>query len=187
VLRNDAVRYGSVAKSLHWLIAALVMVMFGLGWYMADLPLGQRKFDLYQLHKSIGITILVLAAARLLWRLFNPAPPLPASVPPWQRTAARISHALLYLMLFAQPLIGFLQSNAANFPVVWWGAVRLPAVIGADEPLAETLIEVHEWNARLLLALVLIHAGAALRHHFVQKDGVLRRMLPSASADAKET
>lgn len=180
MLRNDDARYGTVAQTLHWLIAALVAVMFGLGWYMADLPLGQHKFDMYQLHKSIGITILVLAAVRLLWRVFNPAPPLPGSMPPWQRTAAHISHALLYVLLFAQPVIGFLQSNAANFPVVWWGVVRLPPLIGSDEPLAETLVEVHVWNSRLLLLLVVIHAGAALRHHFVLKDDVLRRMLPSA-------
>jgi cytochrome b561 len=159
--------------------------MFGLGWYMADLPLGQHKFDMYQLHKSIGITIFVLAAARLLWRLLNPAPPLPATMKSWERTAAHMSHALLYLMLFAQPLIGFLQSNAANFPVVWWGAIRLPALIGTDEALAETLVEVHEWNSRLLLALVLIHAGAALRHHFVLKDDILRRMLPSPSTGSR--
>jgi cytochrome b561 len=178
VLRNDQARYGAVAQALHWLIAALVVVMFGLGWYMADLPLGLRKFELYQLHKSIGITIFVLAAVRLIWRLLNPAPPLPATLPAWQRAAARLSHALLYLMLFAQPLIGFLQSNAVNFPVVWWGVVRLPALVGTDEELGETLLEAHVWNSRLLLALVLIHAAAALRHHFVLKDDVLRRMLP---------
>jgi cytochrome b561 len=180
LLRNDKAHYGTVAQALHWLIAALVAVMFGLGWYMADLPLGQHKFDMYQLHKSIGITIFALAAARLAWRLFNPAPPLPAHMKPWERTAAHVSHTLLYLLLFTQPLIGLLQSNAANFPVVWWGVVRLPPLIGSDEPLAETLVGVHEWNSRLLLILVLIHAGAALRHHFVLKDDVLRRMLPSA-------
>ena len=185
MLRNDETRYGSVAQVLHWLIAALVVVMFGLGWYMAGLPLGQHKFDMYQLHKSVGITILALAAVRLLWRLFNPAPPLPASMPSWERTAARVSHALLYLMLFAQPLIGFLQSNAANFPVVWWGVVRLPPLIGTDEPLAETLLEGHVWNSRLLLALVLIHAAAALRHHFLLRDDVLRRMLPSAPSGTR--
>lgn len=185
VLRNDQARYGTVAQTLHWLIAALIFIMFGLGWYMTDLPLGQHKFDMYQLHKSIGITILSLAAVRLLWRVFNPAPPLPASLKPWERTAAHTSHALLYLMLFAQPLIGFLQSNAANFPVVWWGFVRLPALIGSDENLGEALLEVHVWNSRLLLALVLVHAGAALRHHFVLKDDVLRRMLPSAPTGAR--
>jgi cytochrome b561 len=173
-------RYGAVAQALHWLIAALVLVMFGLGWYMADLPLGQQKFDLYQLHKSLGITIFGLAAVRLLWRWFHPAPPLPGSMPPWERAAARTSHALLYLMLLAQPLIGFLQSNAANFPVVLWGVLPLPEVIGSDEALGETLVVLHRWNSRLLLLLILVHAAAALRHHFVLKDDVLRRMLPAA-------
>jgi cytochrome b561 len=182
VLRNDEARYGAVAQTLHWLIAALIVVMFGLGWYMADLPLSQRKFDLYQVHKSLGITILLLAALRLLWRLLNPAPPLPPSLQPWERTAARINHALLYTMLFVQPTVGFLQSNAANFPIVWWGVVRLPAVLGTDEALAETLLAVHRWGSRLILVLVLLHVGAALRHHFILKDDVLRRMLPGATS-----
>ena len=182
MLRNDRARYGIVAQALHWSIAALVVVMFGLGWSMADLPLGQRKFELYQLHKSLGITILLLAAVRLLWRLFNPAPPLPPHLPLWERAAARTTHALLYALLFVQPVIGFLQSNAANFPVVWWGMLRLPSVIGSDEAFGETLVEVHRWNSRLLLALVLVHLGAALRHHFILKDDVLRRMLPVAPA-----
>jgi cytochrome b561 len=173
-------RYGAVAQTLHWLIAALVFTMFGLGWYMADLPLGQQKFDLYQLHKSLGITIFGLAVVRLLWRWSHPAPPLPASMPLWQRAAARTSHALLYLMLLVQPLIGFLQSNAANFPVVLWGVVPLPALIASDEALGETLVVLHRWNSRLLLLLIAVHVAAALRHHFVLKDDVLRRMLPAA-------
>lgn len=173
-------RYGATAQTLHWLIAALVLVMFGLGWYMTDLPVGQRKLDLYQIHRSLGITIFGLAVVRLVWRLFHPAPPLPAHMAAWERAAARTSHALLYLMLFVQPLIGFLQSNAANFPIVLWGWLPLPALIGSDEPLAETLVAVHSWNSRLLLVLILIHVAAALRHHFILKDDVLRRMLPGA-------
>ena len=173
-------RYGAVAQALHWLIAALVFTMFGLGWYMSDLPLGQQKFDLYQLHKSLGITIFWLAVVRLLWRWSHPAPPLPGSMPRWQRAAARTSHALLYLLLLVQPLIGFLQSNAANFPVVLWGVMPLPALIGSDEALGETLVVVHRWNSRLLLLLILVHGAAALRHHFVLRDDVLRRMLPAA-------
>jgi cytochrome b561 len=101
-------------------------------------------------------------------------------MPRWQRAAARTSHALLYLMLLVQPLIGFLQSNAANFPVVVWSVVPLPALIGSDEALGETLVDVHGWNSRLLLLLILVHVAAALRHHFVLKDDVLRRMLPAA-------
>jgi cytochrome b561 len=178
LIRNDATRYGAVAQAFHWVIAALVFVMFGLGWYMGDLPLGPRKLELYQLHKSIGATIFTLAALRLVWRLRNPAPPLPAHMAPWERIAARASHTLLYAMLFIQPTIGFLQSNAANFPVVVWGVLPLPALIAPDEPLADRLVDVHEWGARIILFLVLVHIAAALRHHYWLKDDVLRRMLP---------
>jgi cytochrome b561 len=175
-------RYGAIAQALHWLIAALVLVMFGLGWTMTDLPLSQRKFDLYQQHKWLGITIFALAVVRLGWRLGHPPPPLPAAMSAWQQAAARTSHALLYGLLLAQPAIGFLQSNAANFPVVWWGVLPLPALLGADEALGEILLALHVWTSRLLLAVVLVHVGAALWHHLVRKDDVLRRMLPTLSA-----
>ena len=180
MIRNDVTRYGAVAQTLHWLIAALVVVMFGLGWYMGDLPLGPRKLELYQLHKSIGLTIFALAVLRLGWRLTHPAPPLPAHMAPWERAAARTSHALLYAMLLIQPMIGFLQSNAANFPVVVWDVLPLPALIAPDEPLADRFVDVHEWGARIILFLVLLHIAAALRHHFWLKDDVLRRMLPTS-------
>jgi cytochrome b561 len=176
------VRYGAVAQSLHWLIAALVLMMFGLGWYMVRLPLGQQKFDLYQLHKWFGITIFALALLRLLWRLRHPAPPLPSTMPAWERAAARASHALLYTLLLVQPLIGFLQSNAANFPVVLWDVLPLPALIGPDEPLSETLLGLHHFGAFLFMLLVLVHVLAALRHHFLLGDDVLRRMLPGSLA-----
>jgi cytochrome b561 len=172
-------RYGPIAQGLHWLVAALVLLMFGLGWYMVRLPLSQQKFDLYQLHKWFGITIFALAALRLLWRLHRPAPPLPASMPAWERTAARISHVLLYALLFVQPVIGFLQSNAANFPVVLWGVLPLPPLIGPDEPLSDTLLHLHHFGAFLFVLLVLVHVAAALRHHFLLQDDVLRRMLPA--------
>jgi cytochrome b561 len=180
LIRNDATRYGAVAQTFHWLIAVLVFVMFGLGWYMGDLPLGPRKLELYQLHKSIGATIFALTALRLVWRLTHPPPPLPAHMAPWERTAARAAHTLLYAMLFIQPIVGFLQSNAANFPVVVWGVLPLPALIAPDEPLADRLVDVHEWGARIILFLLLVHIAAALRHHYWLKDDVLRRMLPTA-------
>ena len=176
------VRYGAVAQSLHWLIAALVLMMFGLGWYMVRLPLSQQKFDLYQLHKWFGITIFALAALRLLWRLWHPAPPLPPTMPAWERAAARVSHALLYTLLLVQPSIGFLQSNAANFPVVLWGVLPLPALIGPDERLSDTLLQLHHFGAFLFMLLVLVHVLAALRHHFLLGDDVLRRMLPGPLA-----
>ena len=171
-------RYGAVAQALHWLIAALVLLMFGLGPYMVGLPLSQEKFDLYQLHKWFGVTIFGLAALRLMWRLWRPAPPLPASMPAWERTAARTSHGLLYGLLFVQPVIGFLQSNAANFPVVLWGVLPLPPLIAPDEPLSETLLQAHHVVGFLFMVVVLVHVLAALRHHFLLHDDVLRRMLP---------
>jgi cytochrome b561 len=173
-------RYGTVAQIFHWLIAALIFIILALGYYMEDLPLGARKLELYQLHKSIGITIALLAALRLLWRLLHPPPPLPETMKPWECKAAIAVHVLLYVMLFVQPLIGFLQSNAVNFPVVLWGFVPLPPLIGPDEALGDTLINVHALGGNLLAILVIIHIAAALRHHFMLKDDVLRRMLPGA-------
>jgi cytochrome b561 len=175
-------RYGPVAQALHWLIAALIFVMLGLGYYMEDLPEGTGKLELYGLHKSIGITVALLAALRLVWRLFHPPPSLPAGMRSWERRAAGVVHALLYLMLFVQPLIGFLQSNAAGAPVGLWGFWLLPPLIGPDEPLSETLAGLHTVGGNFLAILVIVHVGAALRHHFVLKDDVLRRMLPGAAA-----
>ena len=181
MIRNDARRYGAVAQTLHWLIAAMIFVMFPLGWYMEDLPLSQQKLDLYEIHKSLGLTIFTLAVLRLLWRLFNPAPPFPPQMPGWERIAARVTHATIYALILIQPVIGFLQSNAANFPVVVWGVLPLPALIGTDEALGETLMAVHAVIANVLFVLVALHAAAALRHHFLLKDDVLRRMLPGRS------
>jgi cytochrome b561 len=179
---TDATRYGAIAQVFHWLIAVLIFVMLGLGYYMEDLPLGTRKLELYGIHKSIGITIAGLAVLRLLWRFLNPPPRLPASMKPWERKVAGVVHALLYLMLLVQPLIGFLQSNAANSPVVLWGVLLLPPLVGPDDPLGETLIGVHAIGGNFLAVLVILHVAAALRHHFVLKDDVLRRMLPGSAA-----
>jgi cytochrome b561 len=181
-LTRTITRYGAVAQLLHWWIAALVLIMLSLGYYMADLPLNPRKLEVYQLHKSTGITIALLAALRLLWRLSHPPPALPATIRPWERRAAGAVHGLLYAMLFVQPLIGFLHSNAVNFPIVFWGVVPLPPLIAPDEALGETLVGLHMIGGTLLAILVILHVAAALRHHFVLKDDVLRRMLPGPAA-----
>lgn len=181
MIRNDERRYGLVAQGLHWLIAALVLGALGLGWYMEDLPRGPSQLQMYELHASLGVSILALVILRLAWRLYNPAPALPASMPAWERRAARTSHFLLYGLLLVQPVIGVLQSSAADLPLELWGAVPLPAVLPPNEPLAEALIEVHGTIATVLAVLVLIHIAAALRHHFWLKDDVMRRMLPGTS------
>lgn len=176
--QTTVARYGAVHQTLHWAMAAMIFTMFGLGYYMEDLPLGQQKLELYGLHKSLGITIFALAVVRLLWRLTHPAPPLPDDMADWEKTAARLTHRTIYALIFVQPLIGFLQSNAANFPVVLWDVLPLPALIGADESLGETLAGLHAIVGNGLAVLILIHIAASLRHHFVLKDDVLRRMLP---------
>ena len=184
MLLNDQRRYGLLAQSLHWLTAGLILVMLPLGFYMADLPIGQQKFDLYQFHKSLGLTILLITLLRLGWRAVNRPPPLPAPLAGWERAAARWTHAALYALLIAQPLVGFLHSNAANFPVVWWGIVPLPALIGASEPLAGVLVSVHAVLGIGLALVLVLHIGAALRHHFIKRNDVLRRMLPGAGVAA---
>jgi cytochrome b561 len=175
-------RYGVVAQVLHWLTAALVFTMFGLGWYMSDLPLTDpQKFTLYQWHKSLGITILALVILRLAWRLGHKAPPWPPTMQPWERLAATAAHWALYGLLMLQPLIGILQSNAANFPIVLFGQIQLPALLGTNEALGEQLLAAHHFLASVLATLILIHIAAALRHHFLLKDDILTRMRPGGS------
>lgn len=176
--RHVAKRYGGVAQTLHWLTAGLILVLIPLGFYMEGLPLGQLKFDLYQVHKSIGLTVMLLVLVRLAWRSRHPAPPFPASMPVSQRFWARLTHWALYGLLIAQPMIGFLHSNAANFPVVFWGLVPLPAMIGQSETLAGILISIHVAIGFAITFLLVLHISAALYHHFIKRDDVLLRMLP---------
>lgn len=179
-LRNDDRRYGALAQGLHWLIAALIIALFGIGWVMEDMPLGPDKIRIYNIHKSIGVTVLALMVIRLAWRWISPPPPLPAHMPAWEQTAAKATHVLIYLLVFAQPIIGILHSNAANFPVVVFNTLILPSVIAPDEELKKLLVGAHHWLANVIAVLILLHIGAALRHHFMIKDDILRRMLPGA-------
>lgn len=176
--RNDTTRYGALSKGFHWVIAALIVGLFLVGWYMEGLPLGPDKIRIYNLHKSIGVLVLALATLRLFWRIASPPPALPETMETWQRRAAEASHFLLYLLIFVQPMIGILHSNAANFPVVVFDSLTLPSLIGPDEATKQALGAAHYWGSWLILAIVLMHASAALYHHFHLKDEVLRRMLP---------
>jgi cytochrome b561 len=177
-LRNTLQRYGSLAQFFHWATVVLIVVQLVTINVAEDLPRGLEKLELVARHKSFGITILVLAALRLAWRFSNPIPPAPTDVAPWQRRAADVSHWLLYALIFALPLSGWTMSSAANYPVSWFGLVQLPDLVGASEQLHETLEEVHETLATALLVVAGIHVLAALQHHFLRKDDVLRRMLP---------
>ena len=176
--RNTAERYGGIAQLFHWVIVGLIITQFVLANRSDDLPLGIKKIAVLAQHKSVGMTILMLALLRLVWRFTNPVPAEPTTIPSWQRLAARGSHMLLYLLLFIMPLSGWLMSSARNFPVSWFGLFTFPDLIGPDRALYERLHDVHELLAGTLFVLAIVHALAALKHHFFDRDNVLRRMLP---------
>jgi cytochrome b561 len=142
------------------------------------LPLGPDKISTLASHKSFGITILALVILRLVWRLANPPPALPVNMKSWERTVARATHVLLYVLLFAVPISGWLMSSAANFPVSWFGLVQLPDFVQPNHDLHEQYESLHEGLNTAMFALAVAHILAALRHHFLLKDTVLRRMLP---------
>jgi len=173
---NAVMRYSTPAIVLHWLMALLIFAGFPLGLYMVDLPLSPDKLKLYSYHKWIGITVLMLAAIRLSWRLTHTPPPLPARVAAWQRHASAIVHGLLYLLMIAIPLSGWLMSSAKGFQTVWFGVLPLPDLIGKDKALGELLAEVHKILNFTLLGLVVLHVGAALQHHFIERQPFLQRM-----------
>ena len=171
-------RYTRTAMLLHWLIALFILGLFSLGIYMADLPLSPQKLKFYSYHKWAGITVLLLALARLAWRITHKPPPLPASQPHWQQMAAHAGHGLLYGLIFAAPLTGWLMSSALGFPVVWFGVLPLPDLIEKNQELGELLKLVHRYLNYTFLALVIGHALTAIKHQWLDRDGTLDRMLP---------
>lgn len=171
--------YNGPAIALHWLVALLILSAFPLGFYMTGLELSPTKLKLYSYHKWLGVTVLGLVAVRLIWRLVRGVPAA-APAPAWQRKAAALNHALLYVLMFAVPLTGWLMSSAKGFPVVYFGVLPLPDPVGKNEALGEWLVSVHATLNYVLAALVVAHTAAALIHHFVGRDGVLARMSPQA-------
>ena len=174
-IRNS---YGHVAIGLHWLIAIAIVATFALGLYMHELPLSPQKLKLYSWHKWAGVSIFLFVLLRLGWRLTHRPPQLPAAMPAWQRMAAEATHLLLYLLMFAVPLSGWLMSSAKGFQTVWFGVLPLPDLLDKNQQLGDLLKEVHEALNFGMAGLVLAHAGAALKHHAIDRDEVLARMLP---------
>ncbi len=184
---NTHDRWGAVSVFLHWSIAAAVLFMGGLGLYMKGLPIGGDKIQLYALHKSIGMTILALMVLRLAWRLVAGRPLLPPGMPDWQRWLAKISHALLYLLVLAMPIAGWVMNSAANFPLRWFDLFHIPAIVEPSRELRAAAGDAHETLFWIIVLLVLVHVGAALKHHFIDRDNTLRGMFGLKSRPPENT
>ncbi len=175
-------RYDPVAVTLHWVIAVSILCMIPLGFFMDDFPIDIR-FQAYAFHKSVGITVLALSIFRLIWRLLNPPPALPATMKPIEKRMAEAAHWMLYFFMIAMPLTGWLMVSASKkFPTIFFGIGEVPFIpmpVGIDgKATAHWFNQTHELLAIGALVLVAGHVFAALKHHFIEKDTVLTRMLP---------
>ncbi|CAM5795289.1 cytochrome b [Rhizobacter fulvus] len=180
---TDAGSYGAVAIGLHWLLAIALVGAFSVGVYMHDLPFSPQRLRLFNWHKWAGITILALSVLRLLWRVTHRPPPLAPAVlnamPPWQCHAHHATHALLYGLFLAVPLAGWAYTSAAGFPVVWFGVLPLPDWVPVDKALATDVLKpLHQTLAFALAALALLHVAAALKHQWIDRDGLFWRIWP---------
>lgn len=175
-------RYSGTAMAFHWVLAAAIVTVFGVGLYMTGLSFSPQRLKLYNWHKWAGMTILALSALRVLWRFLQKPPALPArmlaTMPAWQRVAHHAVHFGLYALFFAVPLIGWTYSSAAGFPIVLFGVLPLPDLVSANKELAEAIKPWHGWSAYALAALVVMHVAAVIKHQFIDRDGLLSRMLP---------
>lgn len=169
--------YTPTARALHWLIAVLVVTLIIVGLVMTRMPEGPAQTFLFDLHRSVGWTILPLMLVRLAYRVTHPAPPLPADVPEIQKLAAHASHWLLYAALIAQPLIGWLGMSTFGEPIRFFWLIDIPRIWSKDEALSEKLFAVHDYLGFAIALLVVVHVAAALFHHFVRRDEVLIRMV----------
>ncbi len=168
--------YTRTAVALHWTIAGLVIAGWFMGWTMTDMAISPQRLKVYNYHKWVGITVLALALFRLAWKLTHAAPPLPL-MPRWQKLAAKLGHALLYVVMIAVPMAGWIYSNAAGYRVVYLGKLPLPDLVARNKELAASWLQVHSNLAMIFAVLVGLHVLAALQHHFIARDNTLRRML----------
>lgn len=176
ILKNTYKQFGIITILLHWLMALLIIGLLALGLYMVRMPISLQKLQYYGWHKEIGILVLMLAVVRLAWRLRNINPTLD-SIPVWEQLAARAVHWLFYFFMFAMPITGWMITSSADLPVNFFGLFTLPNLVAASEPNRLFYTEIHEWLGYVLIAIVCMHTAAALKHHFINKDTILRRML----------
>ena len=168
--------YTLTARTLHWVMAVLMILMLAAGLVMSDIEDPALKGTVYGLHKATGILVLLLAGFRVLWRLSHAVPAISTALPVWQRRAARLAHGGLYGVMFLLPLSGWSMSSAAGYPVSFYGLFTIPDMVAKNPELAGILEDIHEVSANAFIALLVAHLGAALYHHFVLRDDTLRRM-----------
>lgn len=176
-LKSTEQRWGTLAKTFHWLMALGIIAAGTLGLVMTDMDRGMTKISVFAIHKSIGLTILALFLLRLLWRFLDRRP-IDEPMPRVQRIAAHAVHGVLYLFMMAMPLSGWLYNSAKGYPLQWFKQFNLPALVGKDESLADFAIAAHEWMFWILVAVFVAHVGGALMHHLFERDNTLLRMLP---------
>ncbi|WP_151448282.1 cytochrome b [Lacisediminimonas profundi] len=175
--------YTATAKALHWTMALILFGMLALGFYMSDLPLSPQKLQLYSWHKWAGVSLFLLVLVRLSWRLGNRPPPLPAAMSNKMQYAAHAGHLALYVLMLAIPLSGWLMSSAKGFQTVWFGVLPIPDLLAKDKELGVLLTDVHGALNLIFIAVLVTHIGAALKHHFIDRDDILTRMLPRHSKE----
>ena len=175
--RNTTRSWGSLSKAFHWLIVLLIISQWVIA-ERADELKGLAKLEALALHKSFGMTILMLAVLRLAWRLMNPTPELTTETKPWERVLAKISHLLLYALIFAMPLTGWMMSSAKNYPVSWFKLFQFPDLVAPAEQTFHQMHDLHHLLFNVLVGVAVLHAVGALKHHFIDRNDVLKRMLP---------
>jgi cytochrome b561 len=174
-----ALHYTKTAKALHWLMAILFFGLLALGFYMHDLPLSPEKLQLYSWHKWAGVTAFLLVWLRLFWRVIHRPPALPENMPKIIQLAAHAGHFLLYVLMIAIPLSGWLMSSAKGFQTVWFGVLPIPDLLDKNKETGDLLQTLHMGLNLLFVGVIAGHIGAALKHHFIDKDDILERMLPN--------
>jgi len=177
-IRNSQIRYGAAAQWLHWIVVALIVTQFVLASQAEDATSPLRKLSILATHKSVGMTVLTLAVLRLIWRLVNPVPAAPSAMPRWQRIASVVAHWALYALILLTPLMGWMMSSFKNYPVSYFKLFTFPDLVAPNEALFEASKALHKVLAGSMFSVAVLHILAALKHHFVDKDDVLRRMLP---------
>lgn len=185
MLKNSATEYGALSKLLHWLMAAIILTLIGVGIYMADLPRDtaeqkQHAFQFYNLHKSFGVVALLLIALRLVWIRISPAPQLPGVFEGKEKMVVKALQGLLYLLMILLPVSGYLMSNAGGHPINVFGLFEMPAVVGESKALGGFAHEMHEIGGWLILFVVILHMAGAIKHRLKDRGGesdILKRML----------